>query len=1172
MNRPDGRLTVTAMTSDLRDIDSGKAPEETGRKSLYEQSWAVVIGINDYERYSKLRFAVADAAGMAEMLIARFDFPPDRVFLVLDSPDVVSERAAAWLAGIRGKLAGFETRATKAIIEQLLFTTLPERTGSDDRVVVYFAGHGTPRRVPGASASDAAPYLIPVDGTPSRWDTYIDLNAVIRQSEYIAAKHVLYVLDACCAGLAGIRADEQPSHFKRDLLQRKARQCITAATAEGYAADRGYDGHSLFTWHVLQALGGAVKLGVDGMICTSSLTAYIKEAVGRDPSSQQTPNGFTLGGHEGGEFVFSALQAPLTLDERAVLARLLVDEVGRRLDEPAPLELAAKLWGSIADAAPDAAQASVGQRERARALVLLGRPAEARLLLDDPRLADDADAMLLRGLSGLKLGAASTADDLARFATAHPDHPYATWAGCAAQTITQRRRHALLVGVGVHPNYRTAGGGTISLRGCWNDVEAMRDVLQNQLGFQVETLRDDEATAEAIRAALREAASASEPDDTFVCYLSGNGALASDPEQFIFVTHDSNSELSIGLTEAEIDAAMRAIPARDKLLITDACHLAPAEDQLLPYRFLSGGRRDQMTFEIALEASSAAAAEGHKQHRGAFTYALERALRVMGNVSMRSLWPKITEEISLRRLSQNPAYLGDPDRPFVRNDNPALEIIDLAEHRTAGRFSLPQLLGFADWLPTSGRAGGAMVPLSLGVGRALLSRKSYARAAEVLESIEHQDAQLSLVKAQLLSDRYAEAQRSWAAFRDARQSSEVGAAASTEVDQRLHEVLGALGDRAGHALLVGVHAGTSAEWTSDLEPMLTRVQRVLVERCRMKANVRIALDPSRDLLLELLRGIAAKPDHPPFFLFVGPGCDDPELWLSSASSPARLADISPTELRDCTAACTNLTSAIFITKTCQPASDTLGPSLDLPVGLTTLIAAPQRARDLGRPLLPPPPDIPHLIEVLERHAHESLSAEEWRAHAARSIEINVRGDGRASLFSDVGLRREAFSLLRSLEQAPLRRILPLLSRLAEQREFAAEAHLHTGIVHGALGLHDKALADLDTAEARRHANPTAQAAPAETPPPWAEAHYHRGRILLEAGRSSKAEAELTLAVQHATNHARAHYYRAQAIRRLIEADLEHQVSASLQRYLALEAPLGLDDDLLQFVARRDRMR
>jgi len=48
----------------------------------YENSWAVVIGINNYAHFNQLDNAMKDALGIAEVLITRLDFPRENVFLV----------------------------------------------------------------------------------------------------------------------------------------------------------------------------------------------------------------------------------------------------------------------------------------------------------------------------------------------------------------------------------------------------------------------------------------------------------------------------------------------------------------------------------------------------------------------------------------------------------------------------------------------------------------------------------------------------------------------------------------------------------------------------------------------------------------------------------------------------------------------------------------------------------------------------------------------------------------------------------------------------------------------------------------------------------------------------------------------------------------------------------
>ena len=46
---------------------------QLSRDDIYDDSWAVIIGINKYENLSNLDYAVADAEAVKDMLINKFD-------------------------------------------------------------------------------------------------------------------------------------------------------------------------------------------------------------------------------------------------------------------------------------------------------------------------------------------------------------------------------------------------------------------------------------------------------------------------------------------------------------------------------------------------------------------------------------------------------------------------------------------------------------------------------------------------------------------------------------------------------------------------------------------------------------------------------------------------------------------------------------------------------------------------------------------------------------------------------------------------------------------------------------------------------------------------------------------------------------------------------------------
>ena len=174
--------------------------------------------------------------------------------------------------------------------------------GDNDRIVVFFAGHGHTVR----SRRGEIGFLVPVNGDPSDLSTLIRWDELTRNADLIPAKHMLFVMDACYGGLALTRSPSSlgSMRFLRDMLQRFSRQVLTAGKADETVADAHgpRSGHSIFTGHLLDALeGGATS---EGVITASGVMAYVYQKVARDQYSRQTPHYGFLDGD--GDFVFTA--------------------------------------------------------------------------------------------------------------------------------------------------------------------------------------------------------------------------------------------------------------------------------------------------------------------------------------------------------------------------------------------------------------------------------------------------------------------------------------------------------------------------------------------------------------------------------------------------------------------------------------------------------------------------------------------------------------------------------------------------------------------------------------------------------------------------------------------------------------------------------------------------
>ena len=89
---------------------------ETGEELLlYKNSWAVIIGINKYEKTRKLNYAVQDADSIRSMLISQYLFPGSNIKMLTDD------------------------QATKEAIRESIYDVI-QKAGEDERWPQ--AGHG----------------------------------------------------------------------------------------------------------------------------------------------------------------------------------------------------------------------------------------------------------------------------------------------------------------------------------------------------------------------------------------------------------------------------------------------------------------------------------------------------------------------------------------------------------------------------------------------------------------------------------------------------------------------------------------------------------------------------------------------------------------------------------------------------------------------------------------------------------------------------------------------------------------------------------------------------------------------------------------------------------------------------------------------------------------------
>jgi len=252
-------------------------------EDVYDNSWALIVGINDYEHVPGLNYAVEDALAIKNMLINVYGFPRTNVRVLTNS------------------------EATQSNIKREL-SALVKSAGSNDRVVFYFAGHGETETL-GIEGGDMG-FLIPADGdVEDLYFTAIPMDELRRISNWSKAKHMLFLVDACYGGLAAMNTrsltTNTPNYIDK-ITKDISRQIITAGGKNEQVVEKDEWQHSAFTKNLLSGLEEKrADYNDDGIITGAELGMYVQEKVSLDTDNFQTPQMGRFTTHEG-EIIFIA--------------------------------------------------------------------------------------------------------------------------------------------------------------------------------------------------------------------------------------------------------------------------------------------------------------------------------------------------------------------------------------------------------------------------------------------------------------------------------------------------------------------------------------------------------------------------------------------------------------------------------------------------------------------------------------------------------------------------------------------------------------------------------------------------------------------------------------------------------------------------------------------------
>lgn len=301
--------------------------------TLYTATWALLVGINKYPsprmREFQLSYGVNDAVSMKKVLTDKFKVPEDHVVLLTD-----------------------EAATKDGILNALRDLTNPQKVHKDDRVLIYFSGHGaTVKTGKGAEFGFLLPSDADVDlndqSNPSPYyKTCIPMKQIWDETEPIPAKHILFLADSCFSGLM---AKSKGMTSRRDMgplrmiSKLPAREIITAGTAGQVAIEK--DGHGVFTKFVLDYMNAASVTwnDPDKSTLATDLATFVKSNVPK--AAEQMPQ-YNATPDSTGTFIFVPDQFDTGCDSFKQLDQRL-DELKQK-KEVLPTELPADSRGILA--------------------------------------------------------------------------------------------------------------------------------------------------------------------------------------------------------------------------------------------------------------------------------------------------------------------------------------------------------------------------------------------------------------------------------------------------------------------------------------------------------------------------------------------------------------------------------------------------------------------------------------------------------------------------------------------------------------------------------------------------------------------------------------------------------------------------------------------------------
>lgn len=253
-NKAEETVTITLMDKDELSYNREMATNHL-----------LVIGINDYQNFTPLNNAVADATVLDSILKLNYNVKSEHTITLYNEEATLENINSA-------------------------FRQIIKNIAPNDNLIVYYAGHG----VYDNTLNEG--YWVPVDGQKGKFTTYYPNSLLLKTIKTIPAQHVMVVADACFSG--SLLSGKTSRGYMEQAEQYKSRRVITSGRLETVAD--GDEDHSPFAATLLSFL-----YNNQGVLTFAELELYMKKNF--PSTTDQTPRFGVLNGvgDEGGEFILN---------------------------------------------------------------------------------------------------------------------------------------------------------------------------------------------------------------------------------------------------------------------------------------------------------------------------------------------------------------------------------------------------------------------------------------------------------------------------------------------------------------------------------------------------------------------------------------------------------------------------------------------------------------------------------------------------------------------------------------------------------------------------------------------------------------------------------------------------------------------------------------------------